>query len=135
MKWFVVVEAVVAALRASSGLTAALGTGTRIVRAGANREKVVPSIEWFRVTNPLEENTERVHIQFDIWTNSTKKAAQIETHMRAALLGHGAHAVGGLLMLTPEEEVDSRDLPDPEPELVHNVLDIVFVAARPTLVG
>lgn len=131
MKWPVVVQAIVAAGRGNSDLMSELeGEEERFVRNGVFRPKKVPSVEWLRVTNPQEENTERVHIQFDIWTNTTAQAAAIELLLRNTYLGIGAHDVGGLTVLTPEEEIDSRDLPDPEPELVHNVLDIVFVPAR-----
>lgn len=129
-----VIQAFVAALAADTALTTALG-GANIFRAGANREPQIPSVEWRRLTDALDENTEPMLFQFDVWAkagggaNAYANAMAIENRIRAVLNFNGRPVtIGGTLMRAGLD--DARDHEDPEPGVVHNSLDIRFEPAK-----
>jgi hypothetical protein len=122
-----VLLALVARLEADADLLGLLG-GPHVYRSGAHREKRVPSVEWFVVSEVLRENTFRLLIQWDIWAHSYGRAAAIDRRLRRILHREVPHTVGGVLMWMQVES--ARDVPDPEPSLVHRALDMSFEPAR-----
>ena len=111
-------------------MQAALGGGTPVplYRSGARREKAVPSLEYFVIATPLAENTEGPVIQWDIWAGSYGAALLIESHLRRLLHRETTEEIGGVLMRT--RITDSRDVPDPEPNLIHRAVDQSIEVAR-----
>jgi hypothetical protein len=127
MKWDDAVRALIATWDADAELTTALG-GQHTYRSGAFREPRVPSVEYFVVSTILTENTERVRLQVDIWATSYAQVVAIERRLRELVHRDLPHTLGGVLMWT--QVIDSRDVPDPQPRVVHRSIDVMLEPAR-----
>jgi hypothetical protein len=127
VKWVDVMEAVLAHLTADAGLTAALAGGA-IRRHGTFIEPAVPSLAWITYGNVLDENTEVVPTQWDIFAQEIDQAIAIERRLRALLHRDTPQVIGGIPMWT--QFVDARDHADPEPGRIHRSLDFRFEPAR-----
>lgn len=80
MTWREIVEAWIAHLKKDTQLTALLG-GAHIYRAKSRASIRTPGIYYSVVSNRVDENTAPVVIQWDIWTEGAKQAADIELRL------------------------------------------------------
>lgn len=127
MRWDDAVRAAVARLEADATLTGLLG-GAHVYRAGARRQPQIPSVEWFGITTRLEENTEPITVQFDIWARGYAAAVAIEGRLRALLHSDTPVDWAGLKLWSQYQ--DGRDHEDPEPGVVHRSVDYELKPAR-----
>lgn len=127
MRWVDALDAALAVLTADTELLAALG-GAHVYRMGASREPRMPSVEWFVVSTAPGESTQVLRTQWDLWAPSMASALMIETRLRALLDHRRIATLGGVQMWVRLE--DARDLPDPEPGVIHRLLEFVFEPVR-----
>lgn len=128
MKWLDVVDAMVAALEADGELTTALG-GPHIYVAVAGRTIRVPSIEYTAVADTLEENTEPVLLQLDLYARGTEAVATIERRVRIVLHRDLPYMLGALAVWGRLQGARSLDFPS-DGEVRYRSLDFEFETAR-----
>ena len=135
MNWDDVIRADIAALNADTALRTLLGLDyAQRIKRTADGTLLFPSVTYFVVTGSLDENTEAIEVQWDIWTRAIgaqsaySAALSIEARIRAVFHRTTVTTIGGIKLWT--EVSDHRDHEDPESGVVHRSLDIVQEFAR-----
>ena len=126
MRWRDVIKRVRTLLNSDEQFTGAMG-GKHIYRNGDMTEVRIPGLFWTIVADVEGENTVTVRVQFDLWHNDWDAYIIAETRIRALLDPQDADMpldLDGLKMFS--SLVDSGDMDDHEPGVIHRVLDFVF---------
>jgi hypothetical protein len=126
-EWGSVILAIVATLEADTALVGALG-GAHVYRTQDTREVRIPSVSWMIVSDGLGENTAPVDVQLDIWAQGVGQALTVEGRVRKLLHSDLPQEVDGKPMWTILRE--SRDIADPEPNVIHRALRFEFQPIR-----
>jgi len=128
VRWHDVVTRVIARLNADAQFVAANGGVGRVFLLGANDAPLVPSVEYEVLSSPQLENTEPVSLRLHNWAYGGTAAAALEARQRALLDRPIAEEQDGLLMLWRYE--DARSVPDPDPHVVHRVIEFTIEPTR-----
>ena len=127
MKWANALSAVIDRVRGDPEIAAVLG-GPHVYRAGEFRELRVPSIAYTIIVASLEETTEPVRTQWDVFARNIDQLLTIERRLRRLLHWVGWKSVGGVMLSSTYE--DSRDHPSPDAPVLHRSLDFVHTPVR-----
>lgn len=122
MRWVEVMEAVLAHLAADPALD-----GVSLERWGEFDQPSIPSVSWLVFSDQIEELTNPIRAQFDIFANGIDQALAIEEAIRG-LHGDTPQTIQGVLMLAQLD--DARGDADPAPGVIHRSLDFNFTPAR-----
>lgn len=129
MRWVDAMQAVIDTLLADATLSAI--SGFRVFRHGEATAPQVPGIAWMVFSDLIEENTNPIRVQFDVFARGIDQALTIEGRLRAILHRDLPQALGGVLMWT--QLLDARGHADPEPGVIHRSLDFNLEPAREAL--
>lgn len=127
MRWADALDALLTELLADDALTSALG-GERIYRDGEHKRPEVPAVYWSVIDSNLEETSEPVLTQWDIFAPDIDSALAIEERLRRVLHWVGWKTVGGVSLASSYE--DSRDHPEPDFDVIHRSLDFRHTPVR-----
>lgn len=119
--------AVVPHMADDSILRTTLG-GAHVYRTGEFAAPRVPGIGWFLVSDTLEENTNEILVQIDLFATSMEQMIVMEGRVRALLHHDTVTTIQGVRMWAQLE--GARDNADPEPGFVHRSMDFRFTPAR-----
>lgn len=115
-------EAVLAHLSALPAMA-----GVSIERWGEHDQPTIPSVSWLVFSDRIEENTNPIRVQFDLFARSIDQALSIEAGIRS-LHSDTPQTIGGVLMLAQLD--DARGDADPAHGVVHRSFDFNFTPAR-----
>lgn len=124
--WDTAVTGLVAAWRADATLMTALGSNLDPSESTVQRK--VPGARYTVIADIEEETLNPVTIQVDYWAMSRAKAMAIEQRLRKVAAARRRMTVGGVAMWVLY--LDSRDMDDPQPGVVHRSLDFRCVPVR-----
>lgn len=128
MRWPQVMDALVARLDGDAALDALLGGSHTYAIADVKEGPRVPSIGYTIATNPLDENTDDMIVQWDWWARTEIDSIDIERRLRALLTARIAVEVAGLWITMVFR--DARPHPYPSPGVRHHSMDVRYSVAR-----